>query len=131
MNTKTLRITHGSQARITTSRGCLVKVLAAAPAVPAGPAPTDGELRATGISARASRALIGAPIPAAASGGNADAERMPPRLEAGAPPATLDSRRWPSDVEVQIVFGFQTRRNRIRQTIELIAAITSTSSGPM
>ena len=44
--------------------------------------------------------------------------------------ATLASRR-PSEVEVQIVFGCQTRRKRTRQTIELIAAITSTSSGPM
>ena len=32
---------------------------------------------------------------------------------------------------LEIVFGFQTRMNRIRQTIELIAAMTSTSSGPM
>jgi hypothetical protein len=39
--------------------------------------------------------------------------------------------RWPSEVEVQIVFGDQTRRNRIRHAIELIAAMTSTSSGPM
>ena len=46
--------------------------------------------------------------------------------------AAACSSAWPfSEVEVQMVLGFQTRRNRIRQAIELIAAMTSTSSGPM
>jgi hypothetical protein len=53
-----------------------------------------------------------------------------PTSHAGAvSPSPLRSRL--SEVEVQIVFGFQTRRKRTRQTIELIAAMTSTSSGPM
>src|SRR4030095_11082440 len=39
---------------------------------------------------------------------------------------------WPlSDPEVQIFFGCHTRRNRISETIETIAAMMSTSSGPM
>src|SRR4051812_37361709 len=125
-NTKMLRIAHGSHARITASRGCRVKLFPAADDTAPAPDPPEGVPRAAGIVVRA----LNAPAPAAASGGIADATSTPPRLVTGEAPETLLS-RWPSEVEVQIVFGFQTRRNRIRQTIELIAAMTSTSSGPM
>src|SRR4051812_28432460 len=65
-NTNTLRIAHGSQARITTSRGCFANVFAAAAGTPAGPAPTDGVTRPAAIASRPSRALSGAPAPAVA-----------------------------------------------------------------
>src|SRR5579859_2257336 len=51
---------------------------------------------------------------------------------AAAPWSTVPlSASWPfSAVDFQIVFGFQTRRKRVKQAIEMIAAPTSTSHGP-
>ena len=54
------------------------------------------------------------------------------RVGAVAARASPPSFSWPfSDTEVQISDGCQTRRNSTSAVIEQIAAITSTSSGPM
>ena len=76
MNTKTVRMTHGVQAWMTSARGCCCTTTGAC---------------ATPLSASC-------PL---------------------------------SDTERQICLGFQTRRKSTRQIIDDIAAMTSTSSGPM
>src|SRR5215207_9003474 len=121
--TNTVRISQGIHARSTAPGGCLVKVFM--PGATVAPDPPDGVPRVD--AADAASEAIGAPAPASA--GPPAVASPPGQLGSGA--AACSARWFFSEVDVQIVFGFQTRRNAIRQTMELIAAMTSTSSGPM
>src|SRR5204862_2137555 len=117
--TNTVSTSHGIHARTTTEAGCFANCLA-----PPGAGPALG-LPASVVNASRA-AIVGAPpAPASARPGI-----IAPPAAASACAASSCARWAFNEVDVQLVFGFHTCRKRIRQTIELIAAIASTSAGP-